>query len=159
MDGEWWIGCSSQLVAERKHITECMKMKQHKWGLIIPGLAIFAIGITFPFWYGKGKPAAPPELSLDTPAIAALTEKRCVEDTAFMRANHMKLLQAWRDESVREGLRHYTAKDGRVFEKSLTGSCIRCHENKEQFCDRCHNYVDASPSCFDCHVVPGEVKK
>jgi cytochrome c len=134
-------------------------MKQSKWGFIILGLAIFAIGITFPFWHGKGKTSAPPELSLDTPAIAALPEKRCVEDTAFMRANHMKLLQAWRDESVREGLRLYTAKNGRTFEKSLTGTCLRCHSNKEQFCDRCHNYVGAKPGCFSCHVIPGEVKQ
>ena len=62
-----------------------------------------------------------------------------------------------REELVTAGL--LLEKDGRTFEKSLTGSCIRCHENKEQFCDRCHNYVDAAPSCFDCHVVPGEVKK
>lgn len=134
-------------------------MKNKKWGLILLGLGIFVIGITFPFWYGIGKPAAPPELSLDTPAIAALDEKRCVENSAFMRANHMKLLSAWRDESVREGHRVYTAKDGRQFEKSLTGTCLQCHSNKEQFCDRCHNYTGAAPSCFDCHVVPGEVKK
>lgn len=134
-------------------------MKQHKWRLIIIGLVIFIIGITFPFWYGKGKISAPPALSLDTPAIAALSEKRCVEDTAYMRANHMKLLQAWRDESVRKGLRHYTAKDGRTFEKSITGTCIQCHSNKEQFCDRCHSYVGAKPTCFNCHIVPGEVKK
>jgi hypothetical protein len=98
-------------------------------------------------------------LSLDTPVINALQNKKCVEDKAFMRANHMKLLNVWRDEAVREGKRVYTAKDGRTFEKSLTGSCIRCHSSKEQFCDRCHNYVGANPSCFDCHIVPTEVKK
>ena len=41
-----------------------------------------------------------------------------------MRANHMKMLGAWRDGVVREGKRLYTAKDGRTFEKSLTGTCI-----------------------------------
>ena len=134
-------------------------MKNKKWGMIALGLVIFLSGITFPFWYGRGKSIAPVLLSLDTPAIAQLKEKRCVEDTAFMRANHMKLLNAWRDEVVREGKREYTAKDGRRFEKSLTGTCIQCHSNKEQFCDRCHNYVGAKPTCFDCHVIPGEVKK
>ncbi len=69
----------------------------------------------------QGKPAAPPELNLDTPAIAALTEKRCVEDAAFMRANHMKLLQAWRDESVREVFAITQQKTAAFFEKSLTG--------------------------------------
>ena len=134
-------------------------MQKGKWGFIILGLAIFVIGITFPFWYGKGRSTPPPLLSLDTPAIAQLQEKRCVEDTAFMRANHMKLLDAWRDESVGEGHRLYTAKNGRTFEKSLTGTCLQCHSNKEQFCDRCHNYVGAKPSCFNCHIIPGEVKK
>ena len=134
-------------------------MKQRKWGLILLGVVIFIIMITFPFWYGKGKTTPAPLLSLDTPAIAQLKEKRCVEDTAFMRANHMKMLAAWRDEAVREGNRLYPAKDGRTFEKSLTGTCIQCHANKEQFCDRCHNYVGAKPTCFSCHIVPGEVKK
>ncbi len=135
-----------------------LKMKNNKWGLIIPGLVIFLVLVTFPFWYGKGK-TAPPVLSLETPEITGLADKKCVEDAVFMRANHMKMLQAWRDEAVREGKRVYTAKDGRTFEKSLTGSCIRCHSNKERFCDRCHNYVGATPTCFDCHIVPGEVKK
>ena len=126
--------------------------------MIALGLVIFLIGITFPFWYGKGK-STPPFLLLDTPAIAHLKEKRCVEDTAFMRANHMKLLNAWRDEAVRDGNRVYTAKNGRSFEKSLSGTCIQCHSNKAQFCDRCHNYVGAKPTCFSCHVVPGEVNK
>ena len=134
------------------------KMKNNKWGLILLGLAIFVIGVTFPLWYGKGK-TAPPVLSLETPEINGLADKKCIEDKDFMRANHMKLLNAWRDEAVREGKRVYTAKDGRTLEKSLTGTCIRCHSNKEQFCDRCHNYVSAKPSCFDCHIVPTEVKK
>jgi cytochrome c len=121
-------------------------------------MVIFILLITFPFWYGKGKATPPPALSIDTLVINRMPEKRCVEETAFMRANHMKLLNVWRDEAVREGRRLYTAKDGRTFEKSLTGSCLQCHSNKEQFCDRCHNYVGAKPACFDCHIVPGEVK-
>ena len=49
----------------------------------ILGLVIFIIVITFPFWYGKGKSTPAPVLSLDTPAIAQLKEKRCVEDTVI----------------------------------------------------------------------------
>jgi len=134
-------------------------MKQHKWRLIILGLVIFIVGITFPFWYGGGKKAEPPRLDLDTPVIAQMQNRKCVEDKSSMRANHMKMLQAWRDEAVREGKRLYTAKDGRVYEKSLTGTCIQCHSNKERFCDRCHNYVGAKPTCFSCHVVQEEVKQ
>ncbi len=133
-------------------------MNKNKWGLILLGLAIFAVAVTFPFWYSKGK-SKPPELSLETPEIAALDQKKCVEDKTFMRADHMKLLNVWRDEAVREGKRMYTAKDGRRFEKSLTGGCLRCHSNKDKFCDLCHTYAGAAPSCFGCHIVPGEVKK
>ena len=126
--------------------------------MIALGLVIFIIVATLPFWYGKGK-TSPPKLSLDTPAIAQLKEKRCVEDTLFMRENHMKLLGTWRDKAVREGKRLYTARDGRIFEVSLSGTCLKCHSNKEQFCDLCHNYVGAKPTCFSCHSIPGEVKK
>jgi len=134
-------------------------MKKGKWGLIILGLGIFVVGVTFPIWYGTIKSTPAPVLSLDTPVINSMQNKKCVEDTAFMRADHMKMLKTWRDEAVREGHREYTAKDGRKYEKSLTGTCIQCHSNKEQFCDRCHNYVGAKPTCFSCHIVPGEVKK
>lgn len=134
-------------------------MKKSKWGMIALGILIFVIGITFPFWYGRGKSATAPALSLDTPAICQLKEKHCVEDTSFMRTNHMKMLKSWRDEVVRDGQRFYKAKNGRTYEKSLSATCIGCHSNKSQFCDRCHNYVNAKPSCFNCHVVPGEVNK
>src|SRR5512145_2233783 len=133
-------------------------MYNKKWRLIILGLVIFIVGITFPFWYGGGKKSEPPRLDLDTPVIAQMQNKKCVEDKSYMRANHMKMLNTWRDEAVREGRRLYTAKDGRVYEKSLTGTCIQCHSNKERFCDRCHNYVGAKPTCYSCHVVQEEVK-
>jgi cytochrome c len=134
-------------------------MKLYDRGKIIAGIVIFMILITFPFWYGKGKAVAPPQLDLDTAAIRQLVERRCVEDTAFMRDNHMKLLTAWRDSVVREGNRLYTAKDGKVFEMGLTGTCLKCHSNKDRFCDRCHDYVGVKPSCWNCHVVPGEVRQ
>ena len=134
-------------------------MKLYNIGKIAAGILIFVILITFLFWYGKGKTFLQPKLSIDTPAIAQLKEKRCVEDAAFMRANHMKLLVSWREAAVREGNRHYKATDGRIFEAKLSGTCLRCHSNKQQFCDRCHNYVGAKPTCFSCHIVPGEVKK
>lgn len=133
-------------------------MKIYNKGYIIAGIVVFIIGITFPFWYSKEK-TSPPTLSLDTPAIAQLKEKHCVEDTTFMRANHMKLLQAWRDEAVRKGNRFYTARDGHIFEINLSGTCLKCHSNKELFCDRCHNYVGSKPTCFSCHNIPPEVKK
>ena len=133
-------------------------MKLYDRGKIIAGIVILVIVVTFPFWYGKGKAVSPPQLDLDTPAIGQLADKRCVEDTAFMRANHMKLLATWRDDVVRDGKRFYRATDGRVFEMGLTGSCLKCHSNKDRFCDRCHDYAGVKPNCWNCHIVPGEVK-
>jgi hypothetical protein len=133
-------------------------MKLYNRGIIIAGIAVFLIVVTFPFWYGPGKAVAPPDLRLDTPVIAQLQEKRCVEATPFMRTNHVKLLVAWRDGVVREGNRSYRAADGRTFEASLTATCLGCHSNKAKFCDRCHDYAGAKPACWSCHIVPEEVR-
>jgi hypothetical protein len=134
-------------------------MKLYNRGMIIAGIVVFLIVATFPFWYGRGKAVAPPDLKLDTPAIERLQEKRCVESTPFMRSSHMKLLAAWRDDVVREGKRSYTAVDGRVHPISLTGTCLECHSNKKQFCDRCHDYSGSKPACWNCHIIPEEVRQ
>jgi hypothetical protein len=129
-------------------------MKLYNKGYIIAGIVVFVIAITIPFWYGRGKDNAPPVLNLKTPAITAMAEKLCIEDTEFMRTDHMKLLVNWRDQAVRQGNRRYVAKNGKVYEISLTGTCLQCHSNKEEFCDRCHNYVGAKPNCWSCHNIP-----
>ncbi len=133
-------------------------MKLYNGGKIIAGIVVFLIVATFPFWYGRGKTVSPPELKLDTPTIQQLTEKRCIESTEYMRVNHMKLLVAWREGAVREGIRSYTAGDGRVFQVSLTGTCLVCHSNKDKFCDRCHDYTGSRPACWSCHIIPEEVR-
>ena len=81
-----------------------------------------------------------------------------LEDASFMRESHMKLLVTWREGAVREGNRLYTARDGRIFEASLSGTCLKCHSNKAQFCDRCHDYAGAKPACWNCHIIPEEVR-
>jgi len=133
-------------------------MKLYDGGKIIAGIVVFVIAASSPFWYGKGKVVPPPDLKLDTPAIEQLREKLCVETAPYMRANHMKLLAAWRESVVREGDRSYGATDGKVYEISLTGTCLECHSNKGQFCDRCHDYAGAKPACWSCHIIPEEVR-
>jgi hypothetical protein len=133
-------------------------MKLYNRGMIITGIVVFLIAAAFPFWYGRGKAVLPPDLKLDTPAIQRLKDKRCVESTTYMRASHMKLLNAWRDDVVRNGKRTYKAEDGRVYNMSLTGTCLECHSNKKQFCDRCHDYSGAKPACWSCHIIPEEVR-
>lgn len=130
------------------------------WKIII-GAIIFVGLIVLPIVYNvvSGKAALPPQLDLDTPAIQKLEEKQCVESTPYMKASHMRLLDFWRNEVVRYGQRSYVATNGREYNMSLTNTCLGCHSNKDKFCDRCHNYGGIEePYCWDCHVIPEEVK-
>ena len=68
----------------------------------------------------------------------------------------MKLLDQWRNDVVREGKRIYISSTGKQYEMSLQNTCAKCHAKKSQFCDRCHNYVEVSPKCWDCHIAPKE---
>ncbi|HEY5993799.1 MAG TPA: hypothetical protein VIU46_04270 [Gallionellaceae bacterium] len=76
---------------------------------------------------------------------------QCVEDPAFMRTNHMKLIMHQRDETVRKGIR------GSKYE--LT-NCVDCHASKDNnsvlgsnrnFCQGCHVYAAVKIDCFECH--------
>lgn len=86
---------------------------------------------------------------------------RCVEDTDFMRRNHMTLLMHQRDGTVNDGIR--TRKH------SLRG-CLGCHapavppdgaqpasiESGEHFCAKCHVFTAVRIDCFECHAELGE---
>ena len=123
-------------------------------GKIIAGVIAFLCLITFPIWYNVvgGKASYRPELKIVT------EEKNCVEPVQYMRESHMQLLNDWRDTVVREGKRVYAAADGKMHTMSLTNTCLSCHSNKADFCDRCHNYVEVTPTCWNCHVIPEEKK-
>jgi len=126
---------------------------------IIPIIIVFVILITFPLWYNLGKTASKPDLKIDTPVIQQMKEKQCIEPKAAMKTLHMKILDEWRHEVVRgDSNRFYTAADGKVYEKSLQNGCMKCHANKTQFCDQCHNYLQVKPACWDCHIAPKETK-
>ncbi len=125
---------------------------------IFTGLVIFIIVALFPFWINLGETTPAPEPELSAKAKAA---KKCVLDKMDMRANHMSLLDEWRDSVVRDSNRIYTNADGKSFQMSLsTGdtSCIGCHEDKSKFCDKCHNYASVTPYCWECHTDPKEIK-
>lgn len=124
--------------------------------IIITGLAIFVVLMTFPFWFNMGKAAPAPELVLTPKAQAA---KECVRPTAFMKEDHMQLLDVWRDTVVRDGRRVYVNEQGKKFNMSLSNTCLDCHSNKTEFCDRCHNYASVSPYCWDCHIDNPKEKK
>jgi [DsrC]-trisulfide reductase subunit J len=115
-------------------------------GKIFLGLGVFAVLVTAPAWYGAahGK-GSPPELAKPVEGTD------CVEPKAFMRAKHMELLDSWRDAAVRRAERVYVSSDGKHHQISLTGTCLRCHNEPEKFCNRCHEYAGVDVYCWDCH--------
>ncbi|MCX7966340.1 MAG: sulfate reduction electron transfer complex DsrMKJOP subunit DsrJ [Syntrophorhabdaceae bacterium] len=82
----------------------------------------------------------------------------CVENVMFMRKKHSLLLEKWRDAYVRDGIKRYVSING-IYKISLTGTCLECHSNKTQFCDRCHDYLGVKPRCWSCHNIPEKVAK
>jgi hypothetical protein len=76
---------------------------------------------------------------------------QCVEDTQWMRKNHMHVLKHQRDETVHKGVRDT--------KHSLKG-CIECHASTrdnsvttraDSFCVACHRYEAVKIDCFECH--------
>ncbi len=124
---------------------------------IIAGIVIFVVVATFPFWLNmflEKEPRLEPVLT--EKAKAANT---CVRETKYMTANHMQLLDEWRDTVVRNSERIFVNAEGKEFEMSLSNTCLDCHSNKAEFCDRCHEYASIEPYCWDCHIDnPKETK-
>jgi len=85
------------------------------------------------------------------PTIDAGTGERCVEDTAFMRRNHMELLLHQRDRTVHDGIRTT---------KHSLANCVTCHASRKTgrvtgtdgFCASCHSYAGVALDCFECHA-------
>lgn len=127
--------------------------------MIVTGLAIFVLAVLSPFWFNlvTTTQAAPePEL-----LGLAKEAKTCVLDKYDMRANHMSLLDEWRDAVVRNADRIYVAANGHSFNMSLStgeNSCLGCHEDKAKFCDACHTYTSVNPYCWECHTNPKEIQ-
>ncbi len=135
-------------------------MKIYDGGKIFIGLVIFVALFASPFYLNMGKAIAKPELKFDTPEIQRLEKetgkKQCVEPKEFMRGGHMQMLNNWRDEVVRMGNRDQIVIAGQKFDKSLQLACMKCHSNKKDFCDKCHNYMAVNPYCWTCHIQPKE---
>jgi len=108
--------------------------------LAIIGVLIFLVIITSPVLLnvlrgGVGHKVPKPDMVIHKPG-------KCVEETNYMRANHMDILKKEREKVVRCGRRN-TAHS--------LANCRTCHANREEFCNRCHNYVGVKPECFECH--------
>ncbi len=108
-------------------------------------------------------------LTAGTPALAgaplpdipeAIKGEQCVEDTEFMRRNHMELLEHQRDDTVRRGIRT---------KKHSLKNCFTCHVVKgddgkaitvsdpRHFCRECHDYAAVQVDCWQCHVSTPEI--
>jgi hypothetical protein len=123
----------------------------HDKGKVIAGIVIFLIVVLFPIWFTGAFgdfEKANPEILTDA--------KECVLDREDMIANHMDLLNTWRNDVVRKNDRGPVLVDGREIEKSLTRGCFECHGSYQKFCNECHSYADVKPDCWQCHVVPEE---
>ncbi|MBN1588220.1 MAG: sulfate reduction electron transfer complex DsrMKJOP subunit DsrJ [Pirellulales bacterium] len=128
---------------------------------IIAGLAFFLVIATFPIWYAFGF-AAYSDAGTSPPARTYPKDAgRCIESKEWMVANHMALLNQWRNEVVREGEPqfYHSLEYGTEHMKSLTRTCMECH-GKPEMCDadgntsctQCHDYANVTPRCWKCHV-------
>ncbi len=119
-------------------------------GKIIPGLIIFVALMLFAVFNNAGKKleAPKPEKPKD--------HKECVLPLAEINKTHMKLLNDWRDEVIREGNREQIKVEGKMYERSLQKGCMLCHTSKKKFCDVCHEFASVYPYCWDCHIAPQE---
>ncbi len=103
---------------------------------------------------------APALAEVPAPTIGKGKGEHCVEDTAFMRRNHMELLKHQREDTMHLGIRtaKYSLKE-----------CVSCHTvekaghvisvaEPEHFCRSCHAYAGVKPDCFQCHSSVPEPK-
>ncbi len=103
------------------------------------------------------------------PSISKGQGERCVEDTQFMRRNHMELMMHQRDDTLRRGVRTT---------KHSLKECLDCHavkgddnqpvsfQDPRHFCTACHSYAAVKIDCFECHnskprakTVAGDITK
>lgn len=105
----------------------------------------------------SGSPFQGPSRDANGNVVPTPKGEQCVEETAYMRKNHMKLLLHKRDLTMHEGIRTKT--------HSLV-ECIDCHatpdesgkiirvfdESGKHFCATCHIATAVKLDCFECHA-------
>ncbi len=115
---------------------------------IATGLGLFLALALLPVWQrALAGPSARPEVKIAKP------QSRCVAPRAVMRVSHLQLLDGWRTEVVRSANR-VEGPPGHEVRRSLTGTCLECHGDRKDFCDRCHTDLAVNVGCWDCHPDP-----
>ena len=122
--------------------------------MLFGGIAMVAAGMlaVSAAQAADGTAGAKPALG---PTIKIFKGDKCVEDTEFMRRNHMKVLLHQRDETMHRGIRT---------QKYSLKNCVDCHADpqtnsvlgKDGFCESCHVYASVSIDCFTCHTTAPE---
>ena len=104
---------------------------------------------------GTTWPAARSRAARDPVISPTGRDRAACADTAYMRAEHMELLDDWRDEVVRDGRPdlHRGGRHGGTTRASPAPAWAATPTRRE-FCDRCHDYLGVKPYCWDCHVEP-----
>jgi hypothetical protein len=121
------------------------KLLNWKWGAVLGALlAVSLVAVA-------GDEEAEKSSRVPKPHVVIEKGDKCVEDEAFMKRNHMKLLMHQRDETVHLGIRNA---------KYSLQKCIDCHASRtnhsvigsnDNFCQACHSYVAVKIDCFECH--------
>ena len=121
--------------------------------MVFGGMAVVAAGmLAVSAALAAGTSGAKPTLG---PTVKTYKGDKCVEDTEYMRRNHMKLILHQRDETTHRGIRT---------QKYSLKNCIDCHADpttksvlgKDGFCESCHVYTSVSIDCFSCHSAAPE---
>ncbi len=118
-------------------------------------LAIATLAISNQLFAASGTPG--PNRDASGNIVPTPKGESCVEETSYMRKNHMDLLLHQRDETMRKGIRT---------KKYSLNECIACHatpdengkiarisdENSKHFCSTCHEATAVKLDCFECHA-------
>ncbi len=115
---------------------------------VILGIVVFLIILATPYWVTAGN-IKYEDIHKE---LAKPKGVNCIMGVKWMASKHMELLNEWREIAVRKGVRKYKTENG-VFNVSLT-ECWRCH-NYDEYCKKCHEFMDVRPVCWDCHYNPG----
>ena len=119
-------------------------MARHRYGIVIAAVALASL-------VGLAVTAG----DVPYPDIPRGQGEVCVEDTDFMRRNHMSILLHQRDDTVHKGLRS---------KQHSLKECISCHAvpgadaipvtaaSPQHFCRSCHDYTAVKIDCFECHA-------
>ena len=120
-----------------------------KWAAGILALLLLSVGAyAASSAADKASRVAKPEIVIDR----SKSGDKCVEETSFMRKNHMKLLMHQRDETMHKGIRTT---------KHSLKNCVSCHASTkdnnvlgsdEHFCQACHTYASVKLDCWECHA-------